>query len=146
MGLIRKAIFVSGLVFAMPSPPAIMQAGQMVQATPDATSWAYFAAAAETVSDLKGFCERKPQVCTTAQYLAGSMEGKAKYGAKLVYEWANESAKGQSSVLPETTAAAEPNTTVVLKTKLHGTIAENSTLKIEDLVPAWHGTLSPEKG
>ena len=146
MGLIRKAIFVSGLVFAMPSPPAIMQAGQMVQATPDSTSWAYIAAAADTVSDLKGFCKRKPQVCTTAQYIAGSMEGKAKYGAKLVYEWANESAIGKSATVAETTAAAEPNATVVLKTKLRGTIAENSTLKMEDLVPAWHGTLTPQKG
>ncbi len=147
MGLIRKAIFVSGLVFAMPSPPATMQAGQVASVMPDSTSWAYIAAAADTVSDLKDFCVRKPQVCSTAQYIAGSMEGKAKYGAKLVYDWANESANGQNiTAAPEITATVEPNITVVLKTKLHGTIAENSTLKMEDLVPVWRGTLTQAKG
>ena len=146
MGLIRKAIFVSGLVFAMPSAPATMQAGQTAMVMPDSSSWAYIAAAADTVADLKGFCDRKPQVCTTAQYIAGSMEGKAKYGAKLLYEWANESAKGQTAVVLENMAAGEPNTSVVAKTKLRGTIAENSTLKIEDLVPAWRGTLTQAKG
>lgn len=146
MGLIRKAIFVGGIIFALPSPPATIQADQTAQTMADSTSWAYIAAAADTVADLKSFCERKPQVCTTAQYIAGTMEGKAKYGAKLVYEWANESAKGQSAALPENMATAEPNTTVVVKTKLRGTIADNSTLKMEDMVPAWHGTLTAEKG
>ena len=146
MGLIRKAIFIGGLVFAMPSPPATVQLGQLASATPDSTSWAYITVAAETVADLKGFCDRKPQVCTSAQYIAGSMEGKAKYSAKLLYEWANESAKGQSASVPENMATAQPNTTIILKTKLRGTIAENSTLKMEDLVPAWRGTLPPQKG
>lgn len=146
MGLIRKAIFMGGIIFAMPSPPATMQADQTAQVMPDSTSWTYIAAAADTVSDLKSFCERKPQVCTTAQYIAGSVEGKARYSARLVYEWANESAKGQSVSLPEITASVEPNTTVILKNKLRGTIGDNFTLKMEDRVPAWHGTLAPEKG
>jgi hypothetical protein len=30
--------------------------------------------------------------------------------------------------------------------KLRGTLAENSTLKIEDLVPEGHGTRTPDKG
>lgn len=146
MGLIRKAIFIGGLVFAMPSPPVTVQPGQTASVLPDSTSWAYITVAAETVADLKSFCDRKPQVCTSAQYIAGSMEGKAKYSAKLIYEWASESTKGQSGVLPDNMAAVDPNTTVVMKTKLRGTIAENSTLKMEDLVPTWRGTLAPQKG
>ena len=146
MGLIRKAIFVGGVIFAMPSPPATMPAGQVVQSVADSTSWNYIAAAADTVADMKSFCERKPQVCITAQYLAVSMEGKARYSAKLIYEWANESANGQTAALPNKIMASDPINTGTVKAKLRGTIAENSTLKIEDLVPEWHGTLEPDKG
>ena len=146
MGLIRKAIFAGGIIFAMPSPPAVVQTGQVAQSMPDSTSWNYISAAADTVADMKSFCERKPQVCITAQYLAVSMEGKARYSAKLIYEWANESAKGQTAALPNKIMASDPINTGTLKTKLRGTIAENSTLKMEDLVPEWHGTLDPDQG
>jgi Family of unknown function (DUF5330) len=147
MGLIRKAILIGGVIFAMPSPPATMQAGMMAQMMPDSTSWTYIAAAADAVADVKSFCDRKPQVCVTAQYLAGTMEGKAKYSAKLVYEWANESAKGDVAPATDQILASAPgNTTTVLKTKLRGTLAENSTLTMEDMAPAWRGTIAPEKG
>jgi hypothetical protein len=146
MGLIRKALVVGGIIFAMPSPPATVQTGQVAQSMPDSTSWNYISAAADTVADMKSFCERKPQVCITAQYLAVSMEGKARYSAKLIYEWANESAKGQTAALPNKIMASDPINTGTLKTKLRGTIAENSTLKMEDLIPEWHGTLDPDQG
>jgi Family of unknown function (DUF5330) len=146
MGLLKKAIVIGGVIFAMPSPPVVLQPGQTAQTMPDSTSWAYFAAAADAVADMKSFCDRKPQVCSTAQYLAVTMEGKAKYSAKLLYEWANESTHGQTASLPQNLAASDPITTGTVKLKLRGTLAENSTLKIEDLVPEWHGTLAPDKG
>ena len=146
MGLIRKALVVGGIIFAMPSPPATVQTGQAAQSMPDSTSWNYISAAADTVADMKSFCERKPQVCITAQYLTISMEGKARYSAKLIYEWANESAKDQTAALPNKIMASDPINTGTLKTKLRGTIAENSTLKMEDLIPEWHGTLDPDQG
>ncbi len=146
MGLLRKAIFIGGIIFAMPSPPVILQPGQIAQTMPDSTSWTYIAAAADAVADMKSFCDRKPQVCSTAQYLAVTMEGKAKYSAKLLYEWANESTHGQTAALPQNLAASDPINTGTIKPKLRGTLAENSTLKIEDLVPEWHGTLTPDKG
>ncbi|MDE2444899.1 MAG: DUF5330 domain-containing protein [Alphaproteobacteria bacterium] len=147
MGLIRKAIFIGGVIFAMPSPPAMMQAGSVAQLMPtDSTSWTYIAAAADTVADLKGFCERKPQVCVTAQYLASTMEGKAKYSAKLVYEWANESAKGATTPVGEQMTATAEMPPPMAKSKMHGTVAENSTLTIEDMAPVWRGTIKAEKG
>ncbi len=146
MGLFRKAILIGGVIFAMPSPPVILQPGQTTQTIPYSTSWTYIAAAADAVADMKSFCDRKPQVCSTAQYLAVTMEGKARYSAKLIYEWANESAHGQTAALPQNMAASDPINTGTLKVKLRGTLAENSTLKIEDLVPDWHGTLNPDKG
>ena len=145
MGLLRKAIFIGGIIFAMPSPPVVLQPGQVAQAMPDSTSWTYIAAAADAVADMKGFCDRKPQVCSTAQYLAVTMEGKAKYSAKILYEWANESTRGQTASLPQNLAASDPINTGTIKVKLRGSLAENSTLKIEDLVPEWHGTLTPDK-
>jgi hypothetical protein len=146
MGLLRKAIVLGGIIFAMPSPPATVETTQMAQAVDDSTSWNYIAVAADTVADMKSFCDRKPQVCITARYIAVTMEGKAKYSAKLLYEWASESTAGQTAMMPKDLAKADPINTGTLPAKLRGSLAENSTLKIEDLVPEWHGTLTPDKG
>ena len=145
MGLITKTLFAGGIIFAMPSPPTVMQMADGSTQPISSTSWTYISAAADTVADMKSFCDRKPQVCSTAQYLAVAMEGKAKYSAKLLYEWANESTKGQmASNASQITAEADPIKTGTLK--LRGTIADNSTLRMEDLIPEWHGTLTPDKG
>lgn len=120
---------------AMPSPPVQLQSGATALATPS-TSWTYIAAAADTVADLKSFCERKPQVCSTAQYLAGTLEGKAKYSAKLVYEWANSAAPP-----PQTLAKADPISTGSINFKMATSMSANSTLRIEDLIPEWRGTI-----
>jgi Family of unknown function (DUF5330) len=135
MGLIRKAIVIGGALFAMPSPPAL-QTGVADMSTPS-TSWTYIAAAADTVADVKSFCERKPQVCSTAQYLAGSLEGKAKYSAKLVYEWANDS----TATHPQVLAKADPIETGTVDNKVATSLSGNSTLRIEDLIPEWRGTI-----
>ena len=146
MGLYRK-LFVVGALFALPSPPQSAQdAGSQASSL---VSWNYISAAAETVSDFKGFCERKPQVCVTAQYLATSLEGKAKYGAKLVYEWANESGSELNSRLPANLAKnnkADPLTTSSVGSDVASAAMSSSTLGLEDLIPEWRGTLQPEKG
>jgi hypothetical protein len=86
MGLIRKAIVLGGIFLALPSPPAQMVAGQP---SLQSSTFASLSAAADTVADFKGFCERRPQACVTGQYLAYMIEGKAKYTARMLYEWAN---------------------------------------------------------
>ena len=40
--------------------------------------------------DAGEFCGRQPMVCVTADFIATKLEAKAKYSAKLIYEWANE--------------------------------------------------------
>ena len=95
MGLIRKALVIGGIIFALPSPPVV----DPVVAFPpsmQSSTFATVAAAAETMADVKGFCERRPQACTTGQYLAVTFEGKARYAVKLAYEWAN-AAKGETT-------------------------------------------------
>jgi Family of unknown function (DUF5330) len=137
MGLIRKAIFIGGALMAMPSPPAQVQTGAVALSYPS-SSWTYIAAAADTVADFKSFCERKPQVCTTAQYLAGTLEGKAKYSAKLVYEWASETTATQPEILAK---VADPIKTGTVDSQMAASLSANSTLRIEDLIPEWRGTI-----
>jgi Family of unknown function (DUF5330) len=147
MGLFRKIMVVGGALIVMPSPPSAPQTGGIEQAAAPSSSWAYIAAAADTVADMKSFCERKPNVCGTAQYLAGSLEGKAKYGARLVYEWANESASGlpRISALPLNEASIDLIHTGSAEPRLMSSPSGNSTLRMEDLIPEWRGTISSEK-
>lgn len=105
------------------------------------------AAAAETFSDLRGFCARRPGVCETAGKLAVTMEGKAKYSAKLIYEWANDASQGEPrrSVLPPDLAEADPIATGTM----NGDMAEagtQSTLTLSDLIPEWKAPPKPKKG
>jgi hypothetical protein len=145
MGMIRKIIVVGGALLAMPSPPPSEHTGGVAQNTMPSSSWTYISAAAETVADVKGFCARKPQVCGTAQYLAASLEGKAKYSAKLVYEWASESSSG-SSYMPQSLALADPIKTGSADVQVASSLSGNTTLRMEDLIPEWRGTIEPEKG
>lgn len=144
MGLIRKAILVGAIIFAMPSPPPSTDQADGAPAASAPSSFAYLAAAADAMADFKGFCERKPQVCTTAQYFASSFAGKAKFSAKLIYEWANQSTEGKQLIAG--VAAADSIKTGSIIKQLKGTIAENAPKRIEDLLPELHGTLKPSKG
>jgi Family of unknown function (DUF5330) len=147
MGLFIKAIIFGGVILAMPSPPPDLSGSAATDISAPSSSWSYISAAAETVADFKNFCERKPQVCVTAQYMAGSLEGKAKYSAKLVYEWASaEPAKPKLPNKAKAAVQADPIQTGSIDMHLKGTLNENSTLRMEDLVPEWHGTVEPEKG
>jgi Family of unknown function (DUF5330) len=143
MGLIRKAIVIGGALLALPTPPAQVQTGLSDTSISPTMSWAYISAASDTVADFKGFCERKPQVCGTAQYLAGSLEGKAKYSAKLLYEWANESGSGLSKppLTIEELAQVDPILTGTAQLRLVTDLSGNSTLSIDDLVPEWRGSI-----
>lgn len=145
MGLIIRTLVVGGALLALPSPPQSAQEASAPQASTN--SWAYIAAAAETVSDFKGFCERKPQVCVTAQYLASGLEGKAKYNAKLIYEWANESSHDKPKLVkvPGNLAKADPIRTSSVERVVASAETSGSTLRLDDLLPEWQGKKRPKK-
>ena len=105
MGLLRKAFVLGAVVLALPNPPASEQPDGIVP--PTSSTFAYIAAASEAFADVRSFCERRPGVCEVAGQLASSMEIKAKYGAKLVYEWANSGAAIRAGNVPGETAKAE---------------------------------------
>ena len=136
MGILRNTIVLGALALALPNPPASEAPGGVVPES--AGSFAYVAAAAETFADLRAFCVRRPGVCQTAGHIAGTMEAKAKYSAKLIYEWANEagSADTRTTSLPADLAEADP-----IATGTHGSgnrlALSQSTLKLEDLIPEW---------
>jgi hypothetical protein len=108
MGMLRTLVVVGAGIAIMPSPPP--SATDAAGAAP-VSSFAYLAAAAETVADMRSFCQRNPNVCVTAGAVAQTLEGKAKYSAKLVYEWANEAqGNGHPAALPDDMADLETDT------------------------------------
>ena len=94
MGMLRTTIVLGAILFALPSPPDDPAAKNADQPGPG--TFGYVAAAAEAFSDVKSFCERKPFVCETASHLAYAVERKAKYSAKLIYEWANDATESSA--------------------------------------------------
>ena len=83
MKIIRTLVIVTAGAFLLPSPPDSQQAN--ITPTPE-----LMAAAANAASDVGSFCNRQPAVCSTASNLAGTLEAKARYSIKLLYEWANK--------------------------------------------------------
>jgi hypothetical protein len=104
MGMLRTTIVLGAILAAMPSPPEDPATKQ----DPGPGTFGYVTAAAETFTDVKGFCSRQAFVCETAGHLALVVERKARYSAKLVYEWANEAtADGKASPLPANMALVD---------------------------------------
>ncbi len=144
MGMLKTLVVVGAAFALMPSPPPDPDAMQKAAGT---GSFAYLAAAAETVADMRSFCQRNPNVCVTAGAIGQTVEGKAKYSAKLIYEWANEATgDGRPKTLPADVALADPIQTSappLPNTKLK--VSQN-TLTVADLVTEWRKPKTPPKG
>lgn len=143
MGIMRTTLVLGAIIAFMPSPPADdAQRSQAVAADPG--SFGYMAAAVEAIADVRSFCQRKPGVCEAAGFMADKLEAKAKYSAKLIYEWANEATAGGSALpLPKDLAKADPITTGTVGAGM--AIESQSTLLIEDLLPEWREPKKPSK-
>ena len=113
MGILRKAIVAGGLFAALPTPPPTGLQGAQVQPVEQQAgpgTFAYVAAASDTFADVSSFCQRRPMACDVAHYIAVTAQTKAKYSAKIVYEWANTPDGGHTSVqLLEPQAAQASN-------------------------------------
>jgi Family of unknown function (DUF5330) len=137
MGMLRTLLVVSAGIALMPSPPPELT-GLQPSAAPG--TFAYVAAAAETMADMRSFCQRNPNVCVTAGAVAQTMEGKAKYSAKLIYEWANDGKEkpsvAEADSIQTSSAPAKP---VDLK-------QSQNTLSLADLVPEWKKPRDKPKG
>jgi hypothetical protein len=144
MGIIRTAILLSGLAAFIPAPPE--DANPAASAAPGqyADGAGYIQMATGTFSDLANFCDRQPGVCKTAGYVAYKLERKAKYGVRLIYEWANEAAPAKADIANTSDPIMTGSTKVADARKAKP--ASQSTLTIEDVIPMWLGPPAAKNG
>ena len=139
MKIIRTLVIVTAGAFLLPSPPDSQQAN--ITPTPE-----LMAAAANAASDVGSFCNRQPAVCSTASNLAGTLEAKARYSIKLLYEWAN---KDDAAARPPKVGAVQ--TEVMLpqasfQMAATDVVPSQSTLKLEDIIPEWRDPMQVQRG
>jgi len=146
MSIIKATFVVALVVFLMPSPPENPSTLAASAQQPQARQVDLVSAASSTVADVGTFCQRQPQVCRTARYLMWKFEAKAKYGVRLVYEWANEppAAADMPKGYANQAVVVDPLTTgSTRKLASNETSAPSqNTLSVGDLIPAWHGPRS----
>jgi hypothetical protein len=146
MRIFRTIILLSGAAVLLPSPPESDSQAAAQQISVHAVP-GLIETAAQTVSDVAGFCARQPGVCQTAGYIAHTVEAKAKYSVKLIYEWANESSAGPDAPVSVEEAKSDPISTSSMSfAALTAPRNGQSTLKIGDLIPAWRGPVAAKKG
>jgi hypothetical protein len=144
MRIIRTIIVLAGVAAFIPSPPEDMTQSAPSVASTEVSDTGYFAVATNTFSDLASFCARQPGVCETAGFVAHKLELKAKYGVRLIYDWANEANSTPSAVQPDVARGSDPIETGSMKLASAKRLpqASQSTLRLNDLIPVWRGPVS----
>ncbi len=141
MRIFRTLMLLTGVAILMPSPPD--DGTRQDQAEFSAPG--VIGSATKAFSDAATFCNRQPQVCETAGYVAGKMQAKAKYSVRLIYEWAAESsAEPQVSPFSDQASADPIRTGSVAIAELESANGQ-STLRIEDVIPIWRGPAQSKK-
>ena len=140
MGILRTIIVLSGLTAFIPAPP---ENSAQASASSFAEGANYLTAATGTFADLAGFCNRQPGVCRTAGFVVAKLERKAKYGVRMIYEWAHEAKTTEPDVVQ-----GDPIKTGSLRlvsAENQRTVSQ-TTLTIEDLIPEWLGPKAATNG
>lgn len=137
MRLFRTVFLLGALAALLPSPPE--DHGTATVATREVSAPETIFAASRTASDLGGFCGRQPLVCETSGFIAANLEAKAKYGARLISEWAGETSGPGQLIEAQRSAASPP---VLRSGSAEG---PQNTLTMQDLIPAWRDPAGPRK-
>jgi hypothetical protein len=138
MKIIRAAIYLGVIAFLLPSPPeqpASQHAGLGMAGSapaPVASNGDLLAAALGAVDDVSGFCTRQPAVCDTARALLVRLEAKAKYGMRLLYQWAETP---EPPVVPS--AEAKLGDPITTSTVAGDQRPASDALQPADLRPKW---------
>jgi hypothetical protein len=140
MRLIRAAIYLGVIAFLLPSPPeqpaaqnaALGMAG--AAPAPGASNGDLLAAAVDAVDDVSGFCTRQPTVCDTARILLVKLEAKAKYGMRLIYQWAETPEPATPPAAGTEAKLGDPITTSTVAGDQH---PAKDALRPADLRPKW---------
>jgi hypothetical protein len=143
MRIVRTIIVLSGIAAFMPSAPEDVNQAAPSVASAETSDTGYLEIASNTFSDLASFCARQPSVCETAGFVAHKLELKAKYGVRLIYDWANE-ANTTPVVQPEIAKGSDPIETGSMKLASAKKLPQNSqsTLRLGDLIPVWRSPAS----
>jgi hypothetical protein len=143
MRIVRTIIVLSGIAAFMPSAPEDVNQAAPSVASAETSDTGYLEIASNTFSDLASFCARQPGVCETAGFVAHKLELKAKYGVRLIYDWANE-ANTTPAVQPEIAKGSDPIETGSMKLASAKRLPQTSqsTLRLGDLIPVWRGPAS----
>jgi Family of unknown function (DUF5330) len=105
MQIVRTTLLLMAAAIFAPSPPPSAD-------IPASVTPALFSAATQSFQDVQNFCRKQAGVCETAAYVAARLEVKARYGAILLFDWANETTSDPSR-------------------------SSKSTLALNDFVPGW---------
>ncbi len=100
--------------------------------------------AEQTMNDMRGFCQRNPQVCDDARVTMTALLAKLRSGAELLQTWLAEHAKdreGHAAAAPEPTAAtgAGKGGRSDLATAPQPVAKWQDSLNITDRQMPWHG-------
>ncbi len=119
--LLRMAFWLGVVCVLLPSG--------MQTASPDAKIDARQAVtlASAAVSDVRGFCERRPDACAVGGKVAVALGQRAEAGARTIYEFI-------SATLSDKVAPADKTTAKVVTVSAPG----QGTLTASDLQPTWH--------
>jgi len=94
-------------------------------------------AASATVSDLSGFCERRPDACAAGAQFATVFARRAEAGAKILYDFVGDKvAKTERSV---TNASASAGSAPVEAPGSEAVKPSQHTLTATDMAPPWRG-------
>jgi hypothetical protein len=116
MFILRAAFWLSVVVLLLPGDP------NSGTSAPRVSAFEALIAARGAVADVSSFCERNPEVCATGSTALQVFADKVRYGTELIsgfFEGSDEK------------AADKP--------------ASRSTLKRDDLAPAWRGHANRDK-
>ena len=147
MRIIRAAIYLGVIAFLLPSPPQQPAAQHAALGTPgaspapQASNADLLAAALLAADDVSGFCSRQPAVCDTARSLLVTLEAKAKYGMRLLFQWAD--APAPSAAAPG--AEAKLGDPITTSTVAGSQRPVKDALQPADLRPKWRAPKRSEE-
>jgi len=148
MRLIRTILILTGAGLLMPSPPDNYAASGGGPVPLQVSASEMLSSATSAFSDLGEFCVRQPSACETAAVVAAHFEAKAKYSAKLIYEWATDPGGiPETPSVPVQADASDQLETSSTKTVVADSVpaAGQSTLRLDDLIPEWRGPPASKK-
>jgi hypothetical protein len=134
--LLRVAFWLTIVLALLPSGSAAPSAQAKVGAT-DA-----MVAAGAAVSDVSGFCDRRPEACEVGAQAAVAIGQRAQAGAKMVYDYFSDHAarvNDTGSVSKARSGAPAPKIAAVRT--VPASPGSQNTLKDGDLEPAWQGPM-----